>query len=206
MILITGTGRSGTTVFTQALAKAGVDVGPYSAFAEHLEAIAINRIIMSARGHLAWERVGEMVQLIGHGIAKVPNPALKQTGLCHTLDVWWATRKDIQVIVCHRRLDNAKRSFVHQSSPMRQDLAATAWPPCTNEVATDAWMAFSFGQLMDILYTNAIPHQFFRFPEDLANPGAAWDRMAPVLKSVIGRDSFIGGMNAVVDPSLVHFT
>lgn len=205
MIIITGTGRSGTNLFVSALAHAGVETGPTSGFGEHLEAIEINRIILKARGYFAWERTAEMVDLIGHGIRKLDQGAIKQTDLCHTLDVWWKSRQDLEVIVCHRRLDSTRRSFAKQSGLVRQDLTASSWPSCTTEVSTDAWMAFCFGQLMDILLTENIPHRLFHFPEDLEDLAGSWYRLSPILHSVMSRQQFLDSMEHTINPAEVHW-
>jgi hypothetical protein len=206
MIIITGTGRSGTSLLVNTLTHAGLDTGPTTpGFGEHIEAIKINRIILEARGYTPWQQVGEMVQLIGHGIRLVQNPVIKQTDLCHTLDVWWATRQDFKVIVCHRRLDAVRQSFLKASQPFRQDLVATACPQATKDVAVEAWPAFALGQLMDIMLTNRIPHGVFYFPEEMAQAGAAWDRLSPIMGDVIGRDEFVHAMEEVADSSQVHW-
>lgn len=206
MIIITGSGRSGTTMLVKALAHAGIETGPMTdGFGEHLEAIAFNRIILKTRGYFAWERLDEMANLVRSAIESIAAPVLKQTDLCHTLDVWWKIRQDIRVIVCHRRLDATRKSFVTAAEPVRQDLTASSWPPCTTEVTNEAWMPFAFGQLMDILLTNAIPHEFFRFPEDLGGPRGSYRRMAPILGDLLSEDQFVASMEATRDPSQVHW-
>lgn len=206
MLLVTGTGRSGTSMFIKTLAHAGITTGPMDAvFGEHNEAIRIDGMILRARGYHTWRRLDEMTELVGSAIRRIQIPALKSTVLCHTMDVWWACRQDFKVVVCHRRLDKANRSFLKAYPAGQRELRIIGYPSSIDEVPEGDWLGLAFGQLMDVILTHGIPHAFFRFPEDLAEPGASWNRMAPVLSTVIGRDRFIDAMNAVADLSQVHW-
>ncbi len=203
MIIITGTGRSGTTLLAKALQHAGVEMGPMSdGYAEHLAAININRAIMKYRGIFTWgpdypDPTAET------GIREINNVALKQTDLCCTLDVWWKARQDITVIVCHRRLDAARASFVKISQPHRSDLTSSSATDF-HQVSTPAWMAFAYGQLMDTLHSCQIQHVFFQFPEDLNDLDGCYTRLEPVLHPALGREKFIASMQATIDRGKIH--
>jgi len=206
MIVVTGTGRSGTTLLIKILSRCGLAVGPAGGFGENADAIRIDGTILRARGYLVWERTDEMSELVGNAIRNMSVPAWKSTALPYTLDVWWRTRQDMYVIVCHRRLDASTRSF-EKAYPGRGQLALVplGFPVSVGEVPIPAWLPMAFGQLMDVILTNQIPHVFFHFPQDIRTPYVCWNRLSAVLEPHVERSEFVNAMLELVDESQVHW-
>jgi len=207
LTIVTGTGRSGTTLFMRALEHAGVTMAPMDeGFCESHEAIAVNTTILKARGIHAWRETEELARECCAAIQSIAGPVIKQTEICHTLDVWRAARDDLNVIVCRRRLDDVRRSFLAAYKEFRGDLAYQVVPEVAGEVPVEAWPAFSYGQLMDILQATKISHCYFDFPRDVDTPDCAWDNVSAVLEPLVKRAAFVDALKQVSDLSKIHWS
>jgi hypothetical protein len=188
------------------LAHAGLDTEPMDpVFGEHQAALRIDKEILRVRGYRAWERTDEVAERVGESVRRLGAEALKDTALPHTLDVWWASRKDLKVLVCQRRLDAVVRSFMTAYPRGQRELRVLGYPESIEDVPTEAWPTFSFGQLMDILESNRIPYGFFHYPEDIRGPGPAWDRLQPMLEDAVSRPTFVASMWEVADRHRIHW-
>jgi hypothetical protein len=206
MLVITGTGRSGTSLLIRTLAHAGIKTGPMEpVFGEHVPALAIDRAVLERRGYLPWTDLDAVAESVRARVLAVEAEALKDTALCHTLDVWWRIRQDLRLIVCHRRLDKVTKSFLAAYPEGQRELVPIGYPPSIGDVPHDSWMPLAFGLLMDVVIANRIPHGYFYFPDDIADPNAAWDRLAFLLAPIIDRAAFAHALGAVADPALVHW-
>jgi hypothetical protein len=208
MIIVTGTGRSGTSFFSNVLHRAGVDTGATldPTFREHAEAVAIDAAIIRERGWATWVRTEEMAERFGPRMRAISAQVIKSTASGHTLDVWWTARsEDLSVVLCHRRIDKSVSSFLKAYPNGQLALTAVGYPASVGEVDKRAWLPMVLGQLMDVLMSCYIPYRVFRFPDDLAAPELAWHRLAPVLGAVVAREAFLDAVEATADRSKIHW-
>lgn len=206
LVLVTGTGRSGTSFLMSVLEHGGVPMPPMTAYyCESIDAMNVNAALLRERGLHVWERQYELAEQYGEAIRAIRGPVVKQTEICHTLDVWAAARDDLHVVVCHRRLDQVRKSFTTMYRNGRSDLAYATVPESAGQIPAEAWPAFAFGQLTDVLATIKIPHVSFEFPADLAASSLAFDRMSSILGPLITKAAFEEAVGALADQSQVHW-
>ncbi len=183
-VIITGTGRAGTTFLVQLFTALGLDTG-YTAdnwredYLDHCEA------------GLEWDLEDPASPYI------VKNP-----GLCQTLPA--ALARERIIIDCAfipvRRLEDAALSRIRVGGQGRTPggLAGTSDPR-----EQKARLAEGFHQLVETLVAHDIPHVFLHFPRFASDARYAFAKLRPVL-GAIGEEEFTACFARVARPDLIH--
>jgi hypothetical protein len=184
-LLVTGTGRAGTTFLVQLLTELGLDTG-------------------YARGtrsedyfdHCAAGLESEMTVEASPYIVK--NPAF-----CETLPALLATRCFIidQVLVPIRQLDQAAGSRIRVGG--RDGLVPGGLLGTSDPAAQKGILAERFHALMHSLVANDIPHTLLHFPRLAVDADYAWTKLRFLLPSV-DQAAFTAVFRRVSHPELIH--
>ncbi|HEY5228827.1 MAG TPA: hypothetical protein VIJ19_09805 [Opitutaceae bacterium] len=184
-VIISGTGRAGTTFLVRLLTELGLETGInrknwHKKFYPHCNAGLEHNLLDPETPYI------------------VKNPAL-----CDTLPAALATGRFVidHVYVPIRELETAAASRVrlggeHGSVP--GGLIGTADPAHQRAV-----LAEYFHKLIHVLVVHEIPHTFILFPRMVTDPGYTYDRLSYLMKG-ISRPDFEGVFNRIADRSLVH--
>jgi hypothetical protein len=184
-IIVTGTGRTGTTFLMQLLTELGLDTG-YTRetwsrdYFEHCAA-GMERDIMAEDAPY---------------IVKNPN-------FCETLPGFLATGRFVidQVLVPVRDLDDATRSRIRiggGDGAVPGGLLGTSDPS-----AQKAVLAEGFHRLMHTLAAHDIPHTLLHFPRLAVDADYAWAKLRFLVPTVDG-DAFRGAFRKTSRPELIH--
>ncbi len=183
-IIITGTGRAGTTLLVELLTELGLDTG----FAG------------LARGQGYYEHCNAGLE---HDIESPGAPYIvKNPELCETLpDVLARGLVTIDfAVIPVRQLDSAAASRVRVggtgSTP--GGLRGTGDPSKQKAV-----LAENFYQLVETLTSHDIPHAFLQFPRFAHDARYAFEKLRPVLGSITYAQ-FESGFAKVAKPELIH--
>lgn len=184
-VIITGTGRSGTTFLVQLLTELGLDTGISAAnwakkYSDHSNAGLEHDLLDPKAPYI------------------VKNPAL-----CETLPAALATGRFIidHAYIPIRDLESAVASRVDvggADGSVWGGLVGTSQPSAQGEVLTKL-----FYGLIHTLVAHEIPHTFILFPRMVNDPAYTFEKLEYVLKGA-GRDRFLGAFGRIADPSLVH--
>ncbi len=184
-LLITGTGRAGTTFLVQLLTELGLDTGyPRGTrsqdYFDHCAAGLETELTVEASPYV------------------VKNPAF-----CETLPMFLATRCFIidHVLVPIRQLDDAANSRIRvggHDGLVPGGLLGTADPAAQRGV-----LAERFHGLMHALAANDIPHTLLHFPRFALDPDYAWTKLRFLLPAV-DRAVFAEVFRELSRPELIH--
>lgn len=185
-VIITGTGRAGTTFLVQLLTALGLPTG-YSGETWR-------------RDYFAHCAAG-----LEHRITDPNSPYIvKDPELCVTLaDV--LERGDIVIdhaIVPIRDLAAATSSRVRiggANGDVPGGLIGTDTPDRQRTI-----LAERFHQLVHTLTRHDIPHTFLLFPRFVEDAGYAYAKLRPVLPAAVGRAEFDNAFHRVANPALIH--
>lgn len=183
-LIITGTGRAGTTFLVQLLTELGLDTGYTPA---------------------TWRRDYEAHCAAGleHDLEDPTSPYIvKNPALSSTLGPILA-RGGIEIdfaIVPIRRLSEAALSRVRVGGAGKTPggLTGTDDPARQAEV-----LARQFHELVETLVHHDIPHRFLHFPRFARQPDYAYAQLQPAL-GAISREEFRAAFARVVRPELIH--
>jgi hypothetical protein len=184
-VIITGTGRAGTTFLVRVLTELGLDTG-------------ITR--------KNWDRkfYPDCNAGLEHNLLDPETPYIvKNPALCETLPQALATGRFVidHVYVPIRDLDTAAASRVRlggANGSVPGGLWGTSEPAEQRRV-----LAESFHNLVHVLVVHEIPHTFILFPRLVSDPAYLFARMAYVLQG-ISREDFDAAFSRIADPALVH--
>jgi hypothetical protein len=184
-VIITGTGRAGTTFLVRLLTELGLDTG-ISAKNWH------RKYYTSCNAGLEHNLLDKKTPYI------VKNPAL-----CDTLPAALATGRFVidHAYIPIRELGDAAASRVVNggaAGSVPGGLWGTSDPGSQRAV-----LAEMFHRLVHTLVVHEIPHTFILFPRMIADPDYCFGRLEFVLKGT-GRDRFRRAFDRVADPALVH--
>lgn len=183
-IIITGTGRAGTTFLVRLLTELGLDTGYTPA---------------------TWQR--DYFAHCSAGLEQDPTEPnapriIKSPQLCDTLPDLLARRKIIvaHAIVPIRRLDDAAQSRVRVGGEGQTPggLLGTSNPAQQQTV-----LAERFHQLVHTLVAHEIPHTFLEFPWFARDADYAWRKLSPIFPEVT-REQFAAAFARSVQPELIH--
>jgi hypothetical protein len=185
-VIITGTGRAGTTFLVRLLGALGLDTGIS-------ERNFANKYFEQCNAGLEHEILDRKTPYI------VKNPAL-----CKTLGPALATGRFVidHAYIPIRELDSvaASRAAVGGVNGSRP---GGLW--CTSDAAKQgAVMGELFHQLVHTLVVNEIPHTFILFPRMVTDPAYTYQRLEFLMKKGISFETFQGAFARTADPSLVH--
>ncbi len=184
-IIITGTGRAGTTFLVQLLTELGLDTGyrPGSWGRDYFEhsSAGLERDILAEDSPY---------------IVKNPN-------FCETLPALLATGSLVidHVLVPVRDLDEASRSRVRvggSDSAVPGGLVGTSEPAAQKGI-----LAERFHRLMYVLAEHDIAHSLLHFPRIALDADYAWTRLH-FLAPGIERTAFLAAFGKVSRPDLIH--
>jgi hypothetical protein len=184
-VIITGTGRAGTTFLVRLMTELGLETG-------------ITRKNWHKKFYPGCNAGLE------HNLLDPETPYIvKNPALCETLPAALATGRFVidHVYVPIRELETAAASRVRQGGQdgsVPGGLWGTADPAHQRAV-----LAEYFHKLIHVLVVNEIPHTFLLFPRLVTDPGYTYDRLAYVLKG-ISREDFDAVFHRIADKSLVH--
>ena len=183
-IIITGTGRAGTTLLVRLLTELGLDTG-YSQktwrrdFDEHCVA-------------------GLEQNILGENSPRI----VKNPALCETLPALLAqgTVSIEHAIIPIRALDDAARSRIRVGGDgnVPGGLMGT-----TEASGQKTVLAENFHQLVHALTLHEIPHTFLDFPRFALDVRYAWEKLHPVFETV-GFPDFAAAFARVSNPELIH--
>lgn len=183
-IIITGTGRAGTTFLVQLLTELGLDTGYTPG---------------------TWQRdydvhcaAGLEQAVLGEDSPRV----VKNPALCETLPGLLA-RGEIVVehaLVPVRALDEAAGSRIWIGG--RGRTPGGLWGT-SDPAKQKAVLAENFHRLVDTLVRYEIPHTFLSFPRLVTDVNYTWRKLSPLL-SGIDRGTFQDAFARVARPELVH--
>jgi hypothetical protein len=184
-VIITGTGRAGTTFLVRLLTEVGLDTG------------------ITCKN---WKRKYYPGSNAGleHNLLDPETPYIvKNPALCETLPDALATGRFVidHVYVPIRDLETAAASRVRlggADGSVAGGLWGTSEPGEQRRV-----LAESFHKLVHVLVVHEIPHTFILFPRLVSDPAYLFARMAFVLQG-ISREDFDAAFNRIADRSLVH--
>ncbi|HZZ19457.1 MAG TPA: hypothetical protein VFE25_08815 [Opitutaceae bacterium] len=184
-VIITGTGRAGTTFLVRLLTELGLETG-------------ISRKNWNKKFFPTCNAGLEHDLLDPETPYIVKNPAL-----CETLPAALATGRFVidHVYVPIRELENAAASRARNGGEYGNvpgGLIGTADPAHQRAV-----LAEYFHKLIHVLVVHEIPHTFILFPRLVTDPGYTFDRLSYVLKNVT-REEFDVVFHRIADKSLVH--
>jgi hypothetical protein len=184
-VIITGTGRAGTTFLVRLMTELGLETG-------------ITR--------KNWHRkfYPECNAGLEHNLLDPETPYIvKNPMLCETLPQVLATGRFVidHVYVPIRELETAAASRVRHggaNGSVPGGLWGTSDPAEQRRV-----LAEYFHRLIHVLVVHEIPHTFILFPRLVADPAYLYGRLSYVLKG-ISREDFDAAFNRIADRSLVH--
>jgi hypothetical protein len=185
-VIITGTGRCGTTFLVRLLGELGLDTGIS-------ERNWDKKYFEHCRAGLEHEILDRKTPYI------IKNPAL-----CETLGPALATGRFVidHAYVPIRELESvaASRAAVGGADGSRPGgLWGTA-----NPASQGAVMAAMFHGLIHTLVANEIPHTFIQFPRMVTDPAYTFRKLEFLMKKGITYDVFLGAFKRTADPTLVH--
>jgi hypothetical protein len=185
-VIITGTGRSGTTFLVRLLGALGLDTGITERnwdrkYFEHCKAGLEHEILDRRTPYI------------------IKNPAL-----CDTLGPALATGRFVidHAYVPIRELESvaASRAAVGGADGSRPGgLWGTASPSMQGAV-----MGEMFHKLVHTLVAHEIPHTFILFPRMVSDPAYTHRKLEFLMKRGITYETFLGAFKRTADPSLVH--
>jgi len=184
-VIITGTGRAGTTFLVRLLTELGLETG-------------ISRKNWHKKFYPACNAGLE------HNLLDPETPYIvKNPALCETLPAALATGRFVidHVYVPIRELETAAASRVRhggENGSVPGGLWGTSDPAHQRAV-----LAEYFHNLIHVLVVHEIPHTFILFPRLVTDAGYTYDRLSFVLKG-ISRLDFDTVFNRIADKSLVH--
>ena len=183
-IIITGTGRAGTTFLVRLLTELGLDTGYTAA---------------------SWQR--DYFAHCAAGLEQDPSsPAapriVKSPELCDTLPDLLARHKIAveHAIIPIRGLDEAARSRARVGGDGQTPggLVGTADPQ-----KQPAVLAERFHRLVHTLVAHEIPHTFLEFPTFARDAEYAWRKLSPIFPAIT-YDEFAAAFARSVQPELIH--
>lgn len=183
-VIITGTGRSGTTFLVQLLTALGLDTGYTDGnwgpdYHDHCEA------------GLEWDLEDAASPYI------VKNP-----GLCRALPAALARQRIVIdcALIPIRRLDDAALSRIRVGGEGRTPGGLAGTSDARDQ---KAWLAEGFHELVETLVAHDIPHVFLHFPRFASDAHYAFEKLRPVLGG-IGEEQFTACFARVARPDLIH--
>ena len=184
-VIITGTGRAGTTFLVHLLTELGLDTG------------------ITPKN---WRKkfYPNCNAGLEHNLLDPKTPYIvKNPALCETLPDAVASERFVfdHVYIPIRELDTAAASRVRiggANGSVPGGLWGTSDPAHQRAV-----LAEHFHRLIHVLVTHEIPHTFILFPRLVADPAYSFDRLSFVLKG-ISRHDFDLAFNRIADRSLIH--
>jgi hypothetical protein len=184
-VIISGTGRSGTTFLVQLLGELGLDTG------------------ISRRN---WDRkyFEHCNAGLEHDIMDKRTPyILKNPALCDTLAGALDTGRFVidHAYIAIRDLGEVAASRADVGGA-NGSVPGGLWGT-SDPAAQRAVMAEMFHRLIHTLVANDIPHTFILFPRMVADPDYTYGKLAFLMKGV-SRAAFGGAFGRVADPALVH--
>jgi hypothetical protein len=184
-VIITGTGRAGTTFVVRLLTELGLETG------------------ITPKN---WRKkfYPNCNAGLEHNLMDPETPYIvKNPALCETLPQALATGRFVidHVYVPIRELDTAVASRVRNGGSYGS-VPGGLWG--TSDPARQrALLAEYFHKLVHVLVVHEIPHTFILFPRLVTDPAYAFERLSFVLRGV-NRTDFDRAFNAIADRSLVH--
>ena len=167
MLVITGMGRSGTSVLAALCRRLGYDPGGayvegINAGLEDPEVVAVNADILGLTpGGSAAGSVPGRIRSFRHRVLKDPRFILSGGA---ALRVWWQQRQDLRVLLTVRDPEEVVRS--RQAHP--------GWfGPIADEVAQE--LREDITATVGLMTSLGIPFRCLRFPEFLAEPEQVFD-------------------------------
>jgi hypothetical protein len=184
-VIISGTGRAGTTFLVRLLTELGLETG------------------ISRRN---WHKkfYPNCNAGLEHNLLDPETPYIvKNPALCETLPAALATGRFVidHVYVPIRELETAAASRVRlggENGSVPGGLWGTSDPAHQRAV-----LAEYFHKLIHVLVVHEIPHTFILFPRMVTDPGYTYDRLAYLMRG-ISRPDFEGVFNRIADKSMVH--
>ena len=190
-VIISGTGRAGTTFLVQLLSRLGLETGVGSATVTGVD----------ARAHAGLEcdiRRGDAPYVV-----KAPH-------LCDTLDGVLANG---DVVVDHALVPvrdlygaaESRRDVVRRSpSHLAPQLLAGGLFGTDDPAAQEAALATRLYQLIHTLAKHDVPMTLLYFPRLVEDPAYLLDKLRPVLPAGVEYAGFLGAFRDVSKPELVH--
>ena len=159
MLVITGTGRSGTTVLAALCQRLGFDPGGayvagINAGLEDPEVVAINEDILRPGGG---ERGHNQILSVRRDVIKDPRFILARGTALRT---WWRERQDLRVVLTTRdpsAVVSSRQAHPHWFGPVADGTAQ----------ALEEYIAATVGLMANL----GVPFCCLRFPDFLAHPG-----------------------------------
>jgi len=196
-VIITGTGRAGTTFLVQLLTVLKLDTG----FKETTE-----RIFKRANAGMEWQLDDPESPYI-----------VKDPALCGTLDGFMQTGRFVidHAFIPIRAMDQAAGSRIAISTKYKRgwlywlfkgsryrSMAGGLWETNRPEKQAEI-LAQKFFELMYTIAVHEIPHTFLHFPRTVNDPDYLFAQLAPILDGV-SREQFQQAFDQTARPEMVH--
>jgi hypothetical protein len=184
-VIITGTGRAGTTFLVRLMTELGLETG-----------------ITRKNWHKKF--YPDCNAGLEHNLLDPETPYIvKNPALCETLPQALATGRFVidHVYIPIRELDTAAASRVRQggtNGSVPGGLWGTSDPAEQRRV-----LAEYFHRLIHVLVVHEIPHTFILFPRLVTDPAYLYGRLSYVLKGISWED-FDAAFSRIADPSQIH--
>lgn len=194
LLIITGTGRCGTSVLARFCHNIGYGVGGQwcsdrNAGMEEPTVVEINNGIMRGEN---LERADRFVSEFSRIIVK--DPRFVRRGV---LDFWASRRRDLELVVCVRDL-----SCTYRSIEMMQ--ASVGMPKHVDPYTSEADVAMTMHSFWCDVAKFKLPVKVLAFPDFLDDYARVVAALGPNRIDACGRERSKRVWNALVDPAKVH--
>lgn len=200
MLVITGTGRSGTSVVAEICRRCGFDPGGHwdesvNAGREDRAVVKINRAIYD--GRLSREQTQEAIRKLDRPVVK--DPRFVRFGP-RIIATWHEARSDLRVLLVLRDLDSAVRSMLKDPERFMSGRLALDRDP----KAAAAQLRQQIAWFQQACRSYDIPLASVRFPDFISKPLPLYRALQKFGQLDIPRDIFMSSHASVCDWNKVH--
>ena len=195
MLVITGTGRSGTSLVAKFLKKCGVLdyeaewVEQFNSGLDHPEASRINKAIWQGNDPYYYS-----VEAQTQSIKTIPNKIIKETNFFngHVLDTWLGARNDLKFLICLRKF-----TAVQKSRKYYQQLLQLKSPEALEN---------EFGRFLSKLVFKKIPYEIVCFPNIIEDYDTVYKKLKSLEPNIdINWATGKKYWEEIADKTMVHF-
>jgi hypothetical protein len=195
MLIITGTGRSGTTAIAQWLDELGLLPNKGEYIPQHfsgLEPADVSRV--NAAIWLGNDAPMQSLPAQEHAIRAFEYTVLKDDKFFYgnVLDTWLSVRKDIKFLISIRNFHKVEKSRRAAGQ--------------LNKIRTPEQLNSDFGKFLSRVILNKLPYEIICFPDFLDTYEEVYDKVMALSPELnIDKEEGRKAWNKVIDKTKVHF-